>query len=175
MKKIILRAVFVFSLVLNVAVAATLAWYTWIKPQPIISMTVPPNSSLTPSDVEHIRKVGLRYGSEGMMETRRRILEKNSQILDLIAKNPGNPDVADKAIKDLIGLKWIEEKKAVDRISSVLASMPENRREQFLLFMRRRTCMGPGMGMGRGMGMGHGRGGHMGGGMMRGPRWMRPE
>ena len=169
MKKAIFRAVFVFSLALNVAVAATLAWHLWIEPQRQTSVTVPPDSSLTSSDVENIREIGLRYRGEDIMETRRRILDTNSQILDMIAKDPDHPEIADDALKELIALKWIEEKKAVERVSSIMASLPEERREKFLLFMKRRTCMG------RGMGMGPGRGGHMGGRMMRGPGWMRSQ
>ena len=150
MKKTVLTALFVFSLVLNLAVAGTILWHLRLEPAWENSAAIPSEPSLTQSDVEKIRRIGMQFRQESMIDVQRKILDKNREILDLIAKNPNDPKVADEALKELIALKWIEEKNAADRICRIMASMPQERRRGFLDFLKRRSCRGPGMGMGRG-------------------------
>jgi hypothetical protein len=156
MKNTVFTALFVFSIVLNLAVGGTVLWHVILEPRWENSAAVPVASSLSESDVEKIRRMGLQFGRESIIEIRKRILEKNREILDIVSRNPNDPGVADAAIKELIALKWMEEKKAVDRICGIMASMPQERRARFLEFLKRRTCRGRGMGigMGRGRGMG---------------------
>ena len=85
-----------------------------------------------------------------LMQTRRRIQEKKLEVLDLIAKNPGDINAADQGINELIALKGQMERDALARIGKIMADLPEEKRQEFLSFLKNRTCRGPGMGFGRG-------------------------
>lgn len=165
MKKIIVAGLLIFSLALNIAVAATLGWHFWLRDRfyPDLQRT---ESSFGVEDFSGTRKPGPASLRGKMMETRTKIMQKRAEIIDLIAKDPGNPHAADKALQELSALKGEQERQAVERISAVLASMPEEKRQAFLELLRSRTCMGPGMGMGMGR-----RGGHRPGGRWPGGPW----
>jgi hypothetical protein len=175
MKKMIFPGVLVFSLALNVAVVATLAWHGWFEGGSL-PLQGSEQSVVTSPDLREIRSNWPGNGLSRMRENRERILEKKREILDLISQNPGNPRAAERPLSELISLRAQQEREAVARISRLAASLPEEQRESFLRFIRDRTCMGRGMGpgMGRGWGGGMGMGRHM-----RGPgsgsRWMRGQ
>lgn len=173
MKKMIFTGVLIFSLVLNVAVLATLACYGWFQ-RAALPVQGSPRPVLTSPDLREIRSNWPGNGLSRMKENRERILQKRREILDLIAQNPGNPRVAEKPLAELISLRAQQEREAVARISNLAATMPEEQRKSFLGVIRNRTCMGPGMGRGRGRGMGMGMGRHM-----RGPgsgsRWIQEQ
>jgi hypothetical protein len=166
MKKTILTGVFIFSLALNLAVAGTLVWHVWFDRRPDW-FADQGRYSLTQKDWEEIRRLGMKNGPPRMGEHRQKIIEKRSEILDLVAKNPTNLAVADKAVEELIALRGEQEKRAVERLGRIMASIPEEKREAFLRFLKNRTCMG------RGMGWGFGRGHHGGGRGGPGPYWMK--
>ena len=87
MKKAVWIGIFVFSLALNLAVAATLSRNLWFQNRPPASSdTGAP--TLTRGDVEQIRRLCMKHNGAAMMEARNQILEKNFQLLDLIAKDP---------------------------------------------------------------------------------------
>ncbi|MEJ2716053.1 MAG: hypothetical protein P8182_02780 [Deltaproteobacteria bacterium] len=180
MKKMIFTGVLVFSLALNAAVFGTLAWNQWFQEGVLALPSAEQSTTLTAPELREIRSNWPERGLNRMRETRERILEKKREIIDLIAKNPGNPRVVERPLSELISLRAQQERDAVARINKLAATMPAEQRDSFLRVIRDRTCMGPGMGrgmgpgMGRGMGMGMGMGRHM-----RGPgsgrRWMRGQ
>jgi Spy/CpxP family protein refolding chaperone len=165
MKKAVWIGVFVFSLALNLAVAATLGRHLWMQHH--FSTTADMGTpALTPEDFEQIRKLCLKHNGAAMMETRNKILEKNFHLLDLIAKNPvDNPSVK-QAVSELTELKRSAEKEAIARITNIMAALPPEKRQAFVAFLKNRSCMMPAMGFGRGGP------GWSGGGM--GPCRMRP-
>jgi len=147
MKKTLLTAIFIFSLVLNVAVAGTLVWHVWFQDRPPVprdSGGSPP----APADFREMRTPWPSHWRAKMMENREKIMEKRREVLDLIAQNPDNVRAADMALEELASLKGQQERLAVERISTMMRAMPVEKRQAFLQFLKDRTCMGPGMGMG---------------------------
>lgn len=173
MKKAIITTVFIFSLALNLGVGAALVKHLWFSEGADRAQIVQA-TPLTPSDIRRITAVSEQEGWEAMRQFRQRIMEKNAEILNEIAANPTDPDAAAKSIDELLALKGGLERQSIERVRQIVASLPADRRDAFLQFMKQRTCMGPGMGMGRRGGgpmMGNfGRGHHMGG---RGMHMMR--
>ncbi len=115
-----------------------------------------------------VRRMWVTNWRSTMMKHVPKIAEKNMEVLELIAKNPGNPRATDKAIEELVALRAEAERNAIAAVSKVLAELPEEKRDTFLAFMRDRACMGKGLGPGPGKGFYR---------MRRDwcPRWMRPE
>ena len=97
-------------------------------------------------------------GPGPMVELRSRISEKRAEALDLLAANPGNFEAAETKIVDLVALTGQMERQAAARISKVMADLPDEKRQEFLAFLKARAAFGPGMGFGRGMGHGRGKG-----------------
>jgi hypothetical protein len=157
MKKAVITAVFVFSVVLNLAVAGTLGWHYWeVQRQPAVpSLT---DSKLTKADFKLIRRQCLCDDMGPMAELRTRINEKRVEALDLLAANPGNPEAAEPKIRDMVALTGQMEMQAAARMSRVMAALPDEKRQEFVTFLKARAAFGPGMGFGRGMGHGRGRG-----------------
>lgn len=156
MKKIIFIGLFVFSVALNLAVAATLGWHLWQEKRlsELPGRTV--GATFSPEDIREIRKFAAQNG-QTMMQIRDRIIQKRLELLDLIAQNPGRPELAEQKLAEIAALRSTLEKEAISRISRALAALPEDKREAFIAFIKNRTCMYPGMGMGgrkgfRGMG-----------------------
>jgi hypothetical protein len=152
MRKTLFISLFVFSLALNLAVAATLGWHLWQENRAQIPQTTP-DPGLSNDDLRQIRSVWMSSRTGGIRETRRKIIDKQLELLDEIAKNPGRPEAADKQLHELIALKAEIEEQAVARISNTLAELPQDRRQAFVAFLKTRSCMMP-MGMGRRGGMG---------------------
>ena len=153
MNKTVLTGVFIFSLALNLAVAGTLGWH-WLTerhmPQPDVT---PADMPLSPHEWMQMRhKVWQREQRRAWNDLRREMFAKRSEVLDLIAANPGNPAVAQKSLDELIALRGKMEKKAFTDLAQLLANLPEDKRAQFLAFLKSRTCGGPGMRMRHGPG-----------------------
>jgi hypothetical protein len=148
MKKAIWIGVFVFSLALNLAVAATLSRQLWFQhsSSAAIDAAVP---ALTRGDVEEIRKLCLKHNGAAMMQARNKILEKNFHLLDLIAKDPSDSSAVEQGVNELIELKRNAEKEAIARITNVMVALPPEKRQAFVTFMKNRSCMMPAMGFGR--------------------------
>jgi len=156
MKKALFTSIFVFSLVLNLAVAGTLAWYYLeMQRQPVFPSVG--DSKLTDADFRFIRKQCMCDGPCPIVELRSRIIEKRAEALDLLATNPGNPEAAEPKIRDLVELTGQMERQAAARIGKVMAALPDEKRQEFLTFLKARAVFGPGMAFGRGMGHGRGR------------------
>jgi hypothetical protein len=156
MKKALFTSIFVFSLVLNLAVAGTLAWYYLeMQRQPVFPSVG--DSKLTDADFRFIRKQCMGNGPGPMKELRGRINEKRAEALDLLAASPWNPEAAEPIIQDLLALTGQMERQAAARIGKVMAALPDEKRQEFLTFLKARAVFAPGMGFGRGMGHGRGR------------------
>jgi hypothetical protein len=149
MKRTIFIGLFIFSLFLNIAVAATLGWHIWSQKShinAIASQTAPVNRA----DWREIRKSMSAQDRSALMETRQRLIAKNSELLDMLAKDPGNTGAAESKVKELVSIREQMERLAIARISTVMSSLPEDRRQSFAEFLKNRACMMPGMGFRRG-------------------------
>lgn len=144
MKRAVWISIFVFSLALNLAVAATVGRHLWLEHRSSASSD-PGVSVLTSEDVREIRKLCLRHNGAAMMEARNKILEKNFQLLDLIAKDPVNTSAVEQSINELMELKRQTEKEAITRISNTMAALPPEKRQAFIVFLKNRSCMMSGM------------------------------
>lgn len=145
MKKALWIGIFIFSLALNLAVAATLARHLWLQHR----STTPGETgaaALTNDDVRQIRKLCLEHNGAAMMGARNKILEKNFQILDLIAKDPADNVAVERSLNELTELKRGTEKEAIARISNVMAALPPQKRQALVVFLKNRSCMMSGMG-----------------------------
>ena len=149
MKKAIWIGIFVFSLALNLAVAATLSRHLWFQNSSSSAHEIGA-PALTRDDVEQIRSLCMKHNGAAMMEARNQILEKNFQLLDLIAKDPVDTAAVDQSVNELIDLKRKAEKEAIARISSTMAALPPEKRQAFVVFLKNLSCMMPGMDFGRG-------------------------
>jgi hypothetical protein len=158
MKKAVFIGLFIFSVAINLAVAATVGWNLWwqsrasLDPGPAVTGA----SALTREDLRTIRQMWPSQARAQMMETRNQIVEKNLEVLDAIAKHPGDLRPADQKFNELQVLKSRMDREAFSRISKILATLPDEKREAFAYFLKSRACMGAGMGMGRGRGPGFG-------------------
>lgn len=145
MKRTFLVGLFVFSLALNLAVAATLGWHLWKDFR--LPGTSTAGLPISDVDMQQIRARWMASGPGGMMDTRRMVMDKQLELLDQIARHPGRPEAAEQNLKELIALKAQMEKQAVVKISNTLAELPLDKREPFMALLKTRACMGPGMGM----------------------------
>lgn len=165
MKKAIFAGILIFSLALNAAVAATVGWYYWKQGQweSAAEKSFTQATALTSDDLQTIRQVWPQDDRMKMMELRRSILAKNAEVIDAIVQHPGDMQAADPKIRELMALRGEMERQAFSRMSTILATLPPEKREAFTQFVRTRCCMGRGLGRGGmggmgGMGMGRGRG-----------------
>lgn len=159
MKSWVFKGVLIFSLALNAAVAFVVVRHVWTSRQ----LAVDAQPFASPAVVEGVPgdspdPVGMRE----FREKQRMLIDKKVEVLDLIAAHPGDLSAAQKSIDDLLILRTQTERAALARISRIMASMPEDRRPEFLARLKNKACRGPGM-MGPG---GHGRKGR---GPMMGP------
>jgi len=161
MKRAVFIVLFAFSVSLNVAVGATVAWHLW-RAQPSEAPRSLLDSSLNQDGVNETSNVLPLHRGMEMINIRKRIRDKKLEVLELIADNPGNLNAAEQKIDELGLLRGQLEKQALARISEVMVNLPRERRSAFLGFLQNRACMGHGMGRGMihrmepGMGRGHG-------------------
>ena len=89
MKKILFFTIFIFSLILNLAVAATLGWHFFGNKHRPLDMPAT-ESRLTEDDFKLIGRCCMQNGPPKMvMDLRQKIIEKKLEVLELLAKNPG--------------------------------------------------------------------------------------
>jgi len=149
MKSAVLTGLFIFSIVLNAAVAGTLLWhFWWHAPPPPVEQWVKPAPDQ--ADLEQMRRRLAKEWRRSMMQNRPTFFEKHREILDIIARDPGNPRAADKVIDELVALHADTERKAVVRLSKIIAELPEDKRAAFITYLKDRRCGPMGMGMGPG-------------------------
>ncbi len=150
MKRIALITIFMFSIVLNLAVAASVGWHFFAAKHSALEIPATDNR-LTEDDFKIIGRCCMQSGGPKiMMDLRQKIVGKKAEVLDLLAKSPGDPRVASNKLDELNSLTGEMEKQAATRISQVIASLPPEKREAFLIFLKNRMAMGFGPGMSRG-------------------------
>ena len=151
MRRLLITGLFVFSVVLNIVVGATMAWNLWSarSPHPIRD---PQRPELSSSDFERIRALWSGTASAQLREKRGQILEKKAQLLDIVAKDPDDVKAAQMALNELVVLGAQAEKQALDEVRQIMMALPQDKKQAFLNFLKTRACMGPGMGPGYGRG-----------------------
>lgn len=153
MKKGLLTALLIFSLALNVAVAGTVGWYLWNAPTAVQPEQVPA-AALSRDDARLIASLWPSKRRADMMQMRRELVKKKTELLELIARNPGDIQAMEPQINELTALRSQMERQALARISTIMAELPPEKRQTFLAFLKTRACMGPGMRRRMGLGMG---------------------
>lgn len=145
MKSLVWKAVLVFSLALNSAVAATVGYYLWRGYGSFGSTTIIAGPCFSGEAQRVLETPDAQLCRREMMEKRRRVQEKKSKVLDIIAANPGNLEPAKRHIDELLLLQAQMQTAALSRISKIMAGLPEEERQQFLATLKNRACRGPGM------------------------------
>ncbi|MEW6137104.1 MAG: hypothetical protein AB1733_02655 [Thermodesulfobacteriota bacterium] len=160
MKRGLFVIVFIFSLVMNIAVAATLLVSRW-QTQDAHPIEQTPAASMSAEDSRMIANLLPQQRRADMIRMRQDVIKKKVEILEKIAQNPDDFRAVEPQIQQLIGLRGQMERQALERISAIMANLPPEKRPAFLEFLKTRACL-----------MGHGRGMHMRRGMggMWGPR-----
>lgn len=150
MKKAFFVGLLIFSLLVNISVGVVIARHWWhVQKRTVINLTECP--ALSSDDVQKISSTWSGPAKLGIMQTRRELLSKKAEVLDLIAANPGDLKPAENAIREMINLRSSLEQKTLDRISHTMASLEPEKRMAFLEFLKNRTCTmkGPGKGFGK--------------------------
>ncbi|MBM3300783.1 MAG: periplasmic heavy metal sensor, partial [Deltaproteobacteria bacterium] len=130
MKRGLLVSIFVFSLATNLAVGGTLLW-NWWRGQVTSTTEGQSTPSLTRDDLRVISAAWPSDTQATMRETRERVRQKMVEILELIARNPGDLAATQPKIDELIALRGQMERQALQRISSIMAQLPQESRTQF--------------------------------------------
>jgi hypothetical protein len=153
-KRALIIGVFVFSLVLNAATLATLGWHLWAEKR--FAATAPTvDAPLGRKDLKDIYRLWPNSVRANMRELKMQIRAKRVEMLDTIAANPGNPQAAEKSMREFSALRDQMERQALVTLSEVLANLPPEKRDALVAHLKSRTRLGPGMGPD--MGLGHGR------------------
>ncbi|MCA1961179.1 MAG: periplasmic heavy metal sensor [Desulfomonile sp.] len=149
MKSAVLTGLFIFSIVLNAAVAGTLLWHFWwhTPPAPVEGSIKPLSNQ---AELEQMRRTLAKEWGRSMMQNQPKFLQKHREILDIIVREPGNPAAADRAIDELVAMHADTERKAVARLSKIISELPEDKRAAFVTYLKDRRCGPMGMGMGAG-------------------------
>lgn len=153
MKRALFIGILVFSLLLNLTVAVVIGWHVWIDRR----NATPPVAEcpmLNESDFKQISQVWSKQARSGVHETRRLIRHKQSELIDQIAKTPGDLKPAENTIRELMTLREKMEREALGRLSNALVELPDEKRQALIVYVKNRSCMGPGMRFGGRMGKG---------------------
>lgn len=146
MKSVVWKAILVFSLALNIAVAGTVGWRLWRAQQWLGDAGPAGPSALFSGEAKHaLQAPDAPFSRREIQEKRRLIQEKKSEILDMIAAHPGDLSPVQQHIDELVNLQRQMETAALARISKIMAQLPDEKRQQFLAALKNRACRGPGM------------------------------
>lgn len=158
MKRNLLSALLVLSLAMNIGVAATVGWQLWAQSSqvtPDIGADQMPASPLQENDFKTIRGMWSQQARESMFALRGEIEKKNLELIDFITKHPGTSEEVRRSVDELLALRYRMEQEAFNRITTVMATLPEEKRAAFAFYVKNRSCVGPGsMGRSRGRGQG---------------------
>lgn len=153
MKRGFFIGVFVFSLLLNLTVAVVIGWHYWVVRQNV-APPVAECPALSESDFRNISQVWSKQARSNVQESRRIIRDKQSELIDQVARTPGDLTPAENTIKELMALREKMEREALGRLSNALVQLPEEKRAALVNYVKNRSCMGPGMRFGTRMGKG---------------------
>jgi len=128
MKRKLLAALFVCSLLLNVTVFATLAWHRWLRPSLASSSTVDAT----------VPKEPLPLVREQIATGKREIARKRIEIFDILATDAENSTRLQKAVEELAQIVAERERLGVERVRQFVLSLPAERRQAILETWKRR-------------------------------------
>ena len=158
MKRGLFVVVFIFSLVMNIAVVATLLVSRW-QTQHSTPIEQTPSASMSPEVSQMITNLVPQQRRADMIRMRQDLIKKKAEILEKIAQNPDDFRAVEPQIQQLIDLLGQMERQALERISAIMANLPPEQRPAFLEFLKTRAHM---MGSRRGRCMPRGMGGMWG-------------
>ncbi|MFH0959882.1 MAG: periplasmic heavy metal sensor [Pseudomonadota bacterium] len=147
MKKAFFVGLLIFSLLINLSVGIVVVRHWWFKPDTRNNDILRACPALSSQDVKNISGAW-HETRQAIMAARKELNSKRAEVLDLIAANPGDLKPAEAAIQEMINLRAALELKTFTRVSQTMASLPPEKREAFLDFLKNRTCRmrGPGNG-----------------------------
>ncbi|MGD9818543.1 MAG: hypothetical protein AB7V04_07560 [Desulfomonilaceae bacterium] len=144
MKRVLLIGLFVFSLLLNLTVAAIVGWYYWVDRSRVFA-PVADCPILDEADHKKISQTWNDQSRSRIRETRRLLREKQAELIDQIAKTPGDISQAEEKLRELMILREKLEREVLGRLSNALIQLPEDKRGALVQYVKNRSCMGPGM------------------------------
>lgn len=139
MKKAFFIGLLVFSLLLNISVGIVVARHWWFKQDTRDRNWLRSCPALSDQDVETISGAW-HDARKSIMASRKELHSKRAEVLDLVAANPGDLKPVEGAIKEMINLRADLELQILNRVSQTMATLPPEKREVFLDFLKNRTC-----------------------------------
>jgi uncharacterized membrane protein len=150
MKKSSFIGLLIFSLGLNAAVAATVVWSVFAERTK--AATSAPQVGVNAQEIMKISKLFQKNVQTSILAGRNRMVEKRLEILDAIAKKPGDFEAVAKNVDEMNELKAQVERDAILQITKTAAELPPEKRLLFIDWLKTRMCMGQGKGCGQGPG-----------------------
>ena len=152
MKKAFFVGLLIFSLLANISVGVVIVRHWWWKPGDFEAQLTRECPVISSADMKKMSQIWSKTAKQGIIKTRRELNAKRAEVLDLIAQNPGDLKPAGNAIKEMIDLRASLENQILEKVSMTMATLPLEKRQAFLEFLKHRTCrlMGRGRGFGKG-------------------------
>ena len=152
MKKVFFVGLLIFSLLVNISVGVIIARHWLQRPAKFAAELSKECPVISSDDIKKMSQIWSREAKLGIIETRHELNSKRAQVLDLIAQNPGDLGPAQGAIREMIDLRASLENQILEKVSKTMVTLPPEKREAFLEFLKHRTCrmMRPGRGFGKG-------------------------
>ncbi len=152
MKKAFFVGLLIFSLLANISVGVVIVRHWWWKPGDFEAQLTRECPVISSADMKKMSQIWSKTAKQGIIKTRRELNAKRAEVLDLIAQNPGDLKPAENVIKEMIDLRASLENQILEKVSMTMATLPLEKRQAFLEFLKHRTCrmMGRGRGFGKG-------------------------
>ncbi|MGC8602889.1 MAG: periplasmic heavy metal sensor [Desulfomonilaceae bacterium] len=154
MKKLFFVGLLVFSLLANISAGVVIARHWWQTPTNFETQLSKECPIISNDDIKKMSPIWSRKAKQGIIRTRQELIAKRAQVLELIAKNPGDLKPVENDIKEMIELRGSLENQILEKVSKTMATLPPEKRQAFLEFLKHRTCRMMGRGRGRGFGKG---------------------
>ncbi len=152
MKRAVFIGLLIFSLLANVSVGVVVFRHWWFKPGNFEAELTRECPVISSADMKRMSQIWSKTAKQGIIKTRLELNAKRAEVLDLIAKNPGDLKPAENAIKEMTDLRSSLTNQILEKVSRTMATLPPDKRQAFLEFLKHRTCrmMGPGRGFCKG-------------------------
>jgi len=152
MKKAFFVGLLIFSLLANISVGVVIVRHWWWNPGDFEAQLSRECPVISSADMKKMSQIWSKTAKQGIIKTRRELNAKRAEVLDLIAQNPGDLKPAENVIKEMIDLRASLENQILEKVSMTMATLPLEKRQAFLEFLKHRTCrmMGRGRGFGKG-------------------------
>ncbi|MGC8659985.1 MAG: periplasmic heavy metal sensor [Desulfomonilaceae bacterium] len=140
MKRVFFIGLLVFSLLANISVGVVILRHWWFQPGNFEAELAKQCPVISSEDMKRMSQIWSKTAKQGIIKTRLELNAKRAEVLDLLAKNPGDLKPADKAIKEMIDLRSSLTYQILQKVSGTMATLPPEKREAFLEFLKHRTC-----------------------------------